>query len=359
MPKTEITDLLTKMVQEGASDLYIAPGIPPRLNIDGKLKDIQAAPLSPEDAKNVIRQMLADEQWDEFFENRELNIAYSLEDVGRFRVNVYFQRGTLASVIRQIKIKIPNLEQLNLPPILGELILTPRGLILVTGATGCGKSTTMAAMIDNRASKIDGHIVTVEDPIEFVFQHNKSIVSQREVGIDTHSFKEALKNVLRQAPNVIYIGELRDAETVEFALHSAETGHLVLATLHSTNAQQTIERIINFFPRESHHQVLVQLSYNLKAIIGQRLIPRKSGARLPILEILINTALVQELIQKGDLGKLKKVMESGKQECMQTFDTHLKELVEKGEVSEEEAFRYADSPSDLRLRLRGFESSIS
>lgn len=358
MADIKITDLLTKMHQSGASDLYLAPGVPPRLNVEGTLTDAHPEPLTPEEVENLVRQMLTEEQWATFLKERELNLGYSLSGIARFRVNVYFQRGTVASVIRQIKMNIPGFEALNLSPLLGELSLTPRGLILVTGATGCGKSTTLAAMIDYRAEHLDGHIVTVEDPIEYIFKHKKSIITQREVGIDTLSFKEALKNTLRQAPTVIFIGELRDAETVEFALHSAETGHLVLSTLHSTNAPQTIERIINFFPLDTHHQVLMQLSYNLKAIICQRLVPRKGGGRLPVLEILINTSLVQELIQKNELGKLKKVMEAGRQEGMQTFDLHLKELVENGLVEEEVALRYADSPSDLSLRLRGFESSI-
>jgi twitching motility protein PilU len=350
----ETTKLLEKMVKTGGSDIFIASGAPPRMNVEGKLQDLGPEPLSPDDTKQIIHQLLTDEQWDEFCKNRELNIAYSLSKIARFRVNVYLQRGTVASVIRQIRVKIPSFKQLNLPPLLEELILSPRGLILVTGATGTGKSTTMAAMIDFRASKMDGHIVTVEDPIEYVFQHGKSLVTQREVGIDTFSFREALKNMLRQAPNVIYIGELRDSETVEFALHSAETGHLVLSTLHSTNAPQTIERVLNFFSREYHHQVLAQLSYNFKAIISQRLIPSESGNRVPVMEILINTAFVQELIHKGEFGQLKKVMESGRQEGMQTFDLHLKELVEKGVISEEKALIYADSPSDLRLKLCGF-----
>jgi twitching motility protein PilU len=350
----EMTKLLEKMVQARGSDIFIASGAPPRMNVEGKLQDLSTEPLSPDDTKQIIRQMLTEEQWNLFLKQRELNIAYSLSKVARFRVNVYLQRGTVASVIRQIRVKIPEFEELHLPPLLEELILSPRGLILVTGATGTGKSTTMAAMIDFRASKLDGHIVTVEDPIEFVFQHRKSLVTQREVGMDTFSFKEALKNSLRQAPNVIYIGELRDAETVEFALHSAETGHLVLSTLHSTNATQTIERVLNFFSREYHQQVLAQLSYNLKAIISQRLIPSESGNRVPILEILINSAFVQELIHKGEFGQMKKVMESGRQEGMQTFDLHLKELVEKRVISEEKALIFADSPSDLRLKLCGF-----
>ena len=354
MAVLEIVKLLEKMVQARGSDIFIASGAPPRMNVEGKLQDLSTEPLSPDDTKQIIRQMLTEEQWNLFLKQRELNIAYSLSKVARFRVNVYLQRGTVASVIRQIRVKIPEFEELHLPPLLEELILSPRGLILVTGATGTGKSTTMAAMIDFRASKLDGHIVTVEDPIEFAFQHRKSLVTQREVGMDTFSFKEALKNSLRQAPNVIYIGELRDAETVEFALHSAETGHLVLSTLHSTNATQTIERVLNFFSREYHQQVLAQLSYNLKAIISQRLIPSESGNRIPILEILINSAFVQELIHKGELGQLKKVMESGRQEGMQTFDLHLKELVGQGIISEAKAMIYADSPSDLRLKLRGF-----
>jgi twitching motility protein PilU len=354
MDDFEITELLHKMAQAGGSDIYIAAWAPPRMNVEGKILDLTPDPLTPERAQKLIRQLLTEEQWAEFYRTRELNMAFSLPQVARFRANVYFQRGTVAAVIRQIRMKIPNFEQLHLPLILADLIMSPRGFIMVTGATGTGKSTTMAAMIDRRASLLDGHIVTVEDPIEYIFEHRMSLVTQREVGIDTLSFKEALKNTLRQSPNVIYIGELRDTETVEFALHSAETGHLVLATLHSTNASQTIERILNFFSKDYHQQVLLQLSYNLKAIVSQRLIPAESGMRWPVLEILINSALVQELLQKAELGQLKKVMEAGRQEGMQTFDVHLKELVEKGIIAEEKALFYADSPSDLRLKLRGF-----
>ncbi len=350
----EILEILEIMVAKGGSDVFIASGSPPRMNVDGRMETLGSDSLSPGKAETLIRQMLTSEQWQEFLKTRELNIAYSLANKARFRVNVYFQKGTPAAVIRQIKIKIPTVSDLNLPALLEKLILSPRGLILVTGATGSGKSSTMAAMIDYRAAQMEGHIVTIEDPIEFVFEHKKSMVTQREVGLDTYSFKEALKNSLRQAPNVIYIGELRDAETVEFALHCAETGHLVLSTLHSTNVPQTIERILNFFSKDGHPQVLIQLSYNLRAIISQRLIPLESKGRYPVLEILINTAFVQETIQKGELGQLKKIMEAGKQEGMQTFDLHLKELVEKKIVSEENALAYADSPSDLRLKLRGF-----
>lgn len=349
-----ITQLLETMVQTGATDLFIAAGSPPRLNVDGKFRDLAAEPLAPEDSKQLIRQLLTEEQWNYFSGTRELNIAYSLGRTGRFRVNVYFQRGTIAGVIRQIRVKIPSSQELNLPPILERLALSPRGLILVTGATGTGKSTSMAAIINYRASQLEGHIVTIEDPIEYIFQHGKSLVTQREVGIDTLSFQEALKNTLRQSPNVIYIGELRDSATVEFALHSAETGHLVFSTLHSTNASQTIERVLNFFSRDHHHQVLAQLSYNLKAVISQRLIPAQAGNRIPVLEILMNTALVQEIIYRGEIGQLKKAMEGGRQEGMQTFDLHLKEFVEKKLVSEETAMIYADSPSDLKLKLRGF-----
>lgn len=354
MNEVEISDLLHKMAETGASDIFLAAGAPPRMSVEGSIRDMAPEPMTPERAQKLVRQLLTDEQWAEFNRTRELNMAFSLPSVARFRVNVYFQRGTVAAVIRQIRMKIPNFEQLHLAPVLADLSMSPRGLILVTGATGTGKSTTMAAMIDYRAGMMDGHVVTVEDPIEYVFQHRKSLITQREVGIDTFSFKEALKNTLRQSPNVIYIGELRDTETVEFALHSAETGHLVLATLHSTNASQTIERVLNFFSKDNHRQVLLQLSYNLKAIISQRLIPAESGVRWPVLEILVNSALVQELLQKGELGQLKKIMEAGRQEGMQTFDLHLRELVEQRIISEEKALLYADSPSDLRLKLRGF-----
>ena len=354
MDEFEVTDLLHKMAQAGGSDIFIAAWAPPRMNVEGKTQDLAPDSLTPERAQKLIRQLLTEEQWAEFYRTRELNMAFSLPQVARFRVNVYFQRGTVAAVIRQIRMKIPGFEELHLPPVLADLITSQRGLLLVTGATGTGKSTTMAAMIDHRAALMEGHVVTVEDPIEYVFQHRKSLITQREVGIDTFSFKEALKNTLRQSPNVIYIGELRDTETMEFALHSAETGHLVLATLHSTNASQTIERILNFFPKDYHQQILLQLSYNLRAIVSQRLIPSESGVRWPVLEVLINSALVQEILQKAELGQLKRVMESGRQEGMQTFDLHLKQLVEQGIISEEKALTYADSPSDLRLKLRGF-----
>lgn len=293
MAGLKVVELLEIMAQAGGSDLYIAVGAPPRMNVEGKMQDLSPELLLPEDTHQLIQQLLTDQQWEQFLQSRELNMAYSLSDRARFRVNAYFQRGTPASVIRQIRMKIPNSQELNLPSLLEALVLSPRGLILVTGATGTGKSTTMAAMIDYRASQADGHIVTIEDPIEFLFEHKRSLVTQREVGMDTLSFKEALQNSLRQAPNVIYIGELRDAETVEFALHSAETGHLVLSTLHSTNAPQSIERVLNFFPRDYHSQVSIQLSYNLRAIISQRLIPTELGNRVPVLEILINTAFAQ------------------------------------------------------------------
>jgi twitching motility protein PilU len=349
-----INALLEIMVEKGGSDLFLAAGSPPRINVEGRLEEIPIEALSPEDSRQLIQQLLTEEQWEGFLRSRESNIAYSLEKIGRFRVNAYLQRGSFASVIRQLRIRIPTARELNLPPLLERLVLSPRGLILVTGATGSGKSTTMAAMINYRAFRAEGHIVTIEDPIEYIFPHGKSLVTQREVGIDTFSFREALKNTLRQAPNVIYIGELRDSETVEFALHSAETGHLVLSTLHSTNASQTVERVLNFFPRNHHEQILAQLSYNLRAVISQRLIPGETGMRIPVLEILINTAFVQEQIRKAEMGDLKKIMESGSQEGMQTFDLHLKELVEKGQITEEKALVFADSPSDLRLKLRGF-----
>ena len=353
----DIDAFLRQMADINGSDLYIAPGVPPRINVDGNLRDAASETLTPKDTRDLVKQMLMDEQWKEFLVNREMNFAYSIKGVARYRVNVYFQRNTIASVIRQIRSDVPDFESLHLPELLGELISGRQGLILVTGATGSGKSTTMAAMIDHRAMMMDGHIVTVEDPIEYVFRHGKSIITQREVGIDTMSFKVALKNTLRQAPNVIYIGELRDAETVEFALHSAETGHLVLATLHSSNAPQTVERVLNFFPKESHHQVLMQLSYNMRAIVCQRLVPAAEDGRLPVMEILINSALARETIQKGALGELKKIMSEGSQEGMQTFDMHLKKYVDQKKVEEDVALKYADSPSDLRLRLRGFKTT--
>lgn len=350
----ELQELLEIMIEKDASDLHITTGGPPRFRIDGRLVSFDHTSLTASDTKRLCYSVLTDAQRHKFEEEWELDFSFGVKGLSRFRGNIYMQRGAVAGAFRAISFEIFNLSELGIPPVVNELISRPKGLVLVTGPTGTGKSTTLAAMIDKINSEKSSHIVTIEDPIEYMFQHRKSLVTQREVGMDTFSFKEALKNTLRQAPNVIYIGELRDADTVEFALHSAETGHLVLSTLHSTNASQTVERVLNFFPRDFHDQVLTQLSYNLKAIVSQRLIPSESGKRVPVLEVLINTAFVQEVIQKGEIGKLKKLMESGRQEGMQTFDLHLKELVEKGVISEDKALIYADSPSDLRLKLRGF-----
>jgi twitching motility protein PilU len=278
---------------------------------------------------------------------------------GRFRVNIFTQRGTIAMVIRRIKVRIPTLAELGLPEGLGKLLLRERGLILMTGATGSGKSTSLAAMIDYRNENLGGHIITIEDPVEFIHPHKKCLISQREVGVDSKSFHIALKNTLRQAPKIIYIGEIRDSDTMGFAMHAAETGHLVLGTLHSNNANQTLERILNFFPQEYHEQLLLQLGLNLQAIISQRLVRKRGGGRTAVLEIMINTPLIAEMITKGNIQGLKTAMANSTSEGSQTFDQHLFRLWKEGVVEEEEAFRMADSANNLRLMMRGIGSGGS
>jgi twitching motility protein PilU len=296
--------------------------------------------------------MLNDKQIAEFERDLELNMAIALQSLGRFRINLYRQRGSVAMVVRYIKSEIPSIEQLNLPPILKELIMEPRGLILVVGSTGSGKSTTLASMIDYRNEHTTGHILTIEEPIEFLHSHKKSIVDQRELGLDTHSYHNALKNAMREAPDVILIGEIRDAETMKHAIAYADTGHLCLSTLHSNNANQTMDRIINFFPDSAHHQLFQDLSEHLKAIISQRLIPTVDGKRVPAVEILIRTPYVADLIAKRDVDSLKDAMKEGAQAGMQTFDQALLRLYEEGRISEQEALAHADSRNDLGLAIR-------
>jgi twitching motility protein PilU len=353
MPPVALQDLLVQMMEQDASDLYLSANAPPKFALQGNFVDAAECELTSEDTRDYANEIMTPEQQAEFIRELEINVSYAIGREGRFRINVFIQRGQVALVIRRIKMIIPRLEELGLPSLLGELVLTERGLVLVTGATGSGKSTALAAMIDYRNERLGGHIITIEDPVEFVHPNKKALISQREVGIDTKSFHIALKNTLRQAPKVIYIGEIRDTDTMEFALHASETGHLVLGTLHSNNANQTLERILNFFPHEYHEQLRLQLSLNLKAIISLRLVRKIEGGRVPALEILLNTPYIGELISKGDITSIKQVMNTSVQEGLQTFDGDLHRLWSAGLITEEEAFRNADSANNLRLRMRG------
>jgi twitching motility protein PilU len=353
MARIPLTQLLQKMIEMECSDLYLAAGTEPKYSVHGNFINAAEGVLKPEDTHAYAMELMRPEEQEEFAREMEINLSYSLSGAGRFRVNIYTQRGTVGLVIRRITVLIPSLEQLGLPDHLGELIMQERGLVLVTGATGTGKSTTLAAMINYRNDRMGGHIITIEDPVEFIHPHKKSLISQREVGIDTKSFHIALKNSLRQAPKVIYIGEIRDTDTMSFALHAAETGHLVLGTLHSNNANQTLERIANFFPHEYLPQLFLQLSLNLRAIISQRLLRRKTGGRVAALEIMMNTPMIAELINKGDVKSIKSVMNASVAAGCQTFDMHIHHLWTQGFISEEEAFRHADSANNLRLRMRG------
>ncbi|MDX2174958.1 MAG: PilT/PilU family type 4a pilus ATPase [Candidatus Sumerlaeia bacterium] len=353
MPAQRLQVLLDLMIRSDASDLYLSAYANPKFSLHGGFTDAWPEQLTPDDTLSYAAELLSEEQREEFARELEINLSFVHGKDGRFRVNCFTQRGCVAIVIRRIKTTIPKFSQLNLPPILGRLITADRGLMLVTGATGSGKSTTLASMIDYRNETMGGHIITIEDPVEFVFDNKQSVITQREVGIDTKSFEVALKNTLRQAPRVIYIGEIRGEDTMHFALHAAETGHLVLATLHSTNANQTIDRIKHFFPADFHEQLLLQLSMNLRAIVSQRLVPAARGGRVPALEILINTPFIAELIQKGDIGAMKDAIAESRHEGLQTFDQHLLDLWKAGAISPEEALRNADSANNLRLRMRG------
>jgi len=352
-PPVPLRDMLQAMITQDASDLYLAAKAKPKFSLQGNFVDAAEAELTEEDTSSYAQELMSPDQKEEFRREMEVNLAFATGEEGRFRVNIFTQRGSVAIVIRRIKVTIPKLEELGLPPLLGELIMQDRGLLLMTGATGSGKSTTLAAMIDYRNERLGGHIVTIEDPIEFVHPNKVALINQREVGIDTKSFHIALKNTLRQAPKIIYIGEIRDTDTMTFALHASETGHLVLGTLHSNNANQTLERIMNFFPHEYHPQLLLQLSLNLRAVLSQRLLRKIGGGRAPALEILLNTPYIAELITKGDIQAIKATMMASKAEGLQTFDQDIHRLWKAKVVTEEEAFRSADSANNLRLRMRG------
>ena len=342
---------LRTMVERDASDLYMSSGAPMSAKIDGTLLPLNDVTLTPEQVKEVAYSVMNEEQIREFEHKPEMNLAISEEGVGRFRVNIFRQRNSISMVIRNIKTEIPDWKLLGLPEILTDVIMEKRGLVLFVGATGSGKSTSLASLIDFRNTNSAGHIITIEDPVEFVHSHKKSIVNQREVGLDTDSYEDALKNTLRQAPDVILIGEIRDQETMEHALAFAETGHLAISTLHANNANQALDRIINFFPEERRNQLLLDLSLNLRAFVSQRLIKSVDGKRAAAVEILLGTPLVQDMIRRGDVHEIKEVMQKSESLGMQTFDRALYKLVEAGRIDTEEALKNADSPNNLRLSL--------
>lgn len=345
--------LLKLMVEKNASDLFITTGVAPSIKVNGTITPVGKTPLSPEKARQIVESIMDEDQIKDFHHNKELNFAIAREGVGRFRVSAFYQRNEVGMVLRLIEMVIPTVEDLLLPPILNDLVMTKRGIIIFVGATGTGKSTSLAAMVGYRNRNTKGHIVTIEDPIEFVHQHEGCIVTQREVGVDTESFEVALRNTLRQAPDVILIGEIRTPETMEHAITFAETGHLVLATLHANNANQALDRIQHFFPTERQGQLWMDLSLNLKAMIAQQLIPLADGSgRRAAIEILINTPLAGDLIRKGEVHKLKELMARSNELGMRTFDQALYELYDEGLITYEDAILYADSKNDLRLLIK-------
>ncbi len=348
----DIAPYLKLMVQKNGSDLFFSTGAAPHLKAEGRTLPIGENRLQHGQVRELAYSIMTDDQKSEFERTMECNLAISVGGLGRFRVNVFRQRGDVAMVLRYIKAEIPKIEELKLPQILKQLIMEPRGLILVVGSTGSGKSTTLASMIDHRNETTTGHILTIEDPIEFLHNHKKSVVDQREVGLDTLSFENALHNALREAPDVILIGEIRDAATMQHATAYAETGHLCLATLHANNANQAIDRIVNFFPDSAHKQLFNDLSLNLKAVISQRLVKTVDGKRAPAVEIMLATSFISELIQKGDIHSIKEAMEQGDTVGMQTFDMALYDLYKRKLITVEEALRNADSRNNLSLKIR-------
>jgi twitching motility protein PilU len=346
-------DLLRMMVQKDGSDLFITAGAVPSMKMDGKMTPLSNQSLSPQHTQVLVRSLMNDRQMAEFDQTRECNFAISLPGVSRFRVNAFTQRGSVGVVLRVIRSDIPEFADLDLPPILKDVSMTSRGLVIFVGATGSGKSTSLAAMVGYRNEHSKGHIVTIEDPIEFIHNHKNCIVTQREVGVDTESYEIALKNTLRQAPDVILIGEIRDRETMDYAIAFAETGHLCLSTLHANSTNQALDRIINFFPEERRAQLLMDLSLNLKGIVSQRLIPRADGeGRIPAVEVMLNTPLMSDLIFKGNVHEIKELISKSNELGMQTFDQALFDLYESGRITYEDALRNADSLNDLRLRIK-------
>ncbi len=347
----EFKDYLRMLVQNDGSDLYLTVDAPPAAKFQGVLRPLETIKLTKERLKEIAYGLMDLEQQKAFEHQPELNLAISEPGIGRFRVNIFKQRNCFSLVIRNIKVDIPNADKLGLPDVLKRVIMEKRGLILFIGGTGSGKSTSLAALIDHRNSNSSGHIITIEDPIEYIHPHKKSLVNQREVGVDTLSYEDALKNTLRQAPDVILIGEIRSQETMEHALAFAETGHLCLSTLHANNSNQALDRIINFFPEERRNQLLLDLSLNLKAFVSQRLVPTIDGKRTAAIEILLASQLVRDLIHKGDIHAIKEAMEKSENIGMQTFDSHLLRLFKEGIISLDEALQNSDSPNNLKLKI--------
>ncbi len=353
----DISKFLQLMVNEEASDIFFSTHANVSMKVMGKLRPVSKQKLTSEQIHAILRNLVDDEKMQEFHDTLELNFAISLPEIGRFRANAFRQRGDVALVIRHIKTEIPKVSDINLPSILNDLVAHKNGLIMVVGATGSGKSTTLAAMIGYRNANIGGHILTIEDPVEFIHSHKKSIVNQREVGLDTLNYSNALKNAMREAPDVILIGEVRDSETMEHAMAYADTGHLCLTTLHASNALQSLDRIFNFFPKNAHRQLSEDLSRNLRAIISQRLIPGKDGNLYPAVEVLINTPYVTEILQQGKLEKLPEAMEQGAKYGMATFDEVLYKMYKAGTIDVKTALEYADSYNNLQLKIRMSDGS--
>ncbi|AHI28897.1 PilT/PilU family type 4a pilus ATPase [Marinobacter similis] len=347
-----INKYLNVLAKNDGSDLYLSTGAPPCAKFQGTLKPLSREVLKSGEVEAIANGIMDDEQRAIFNNDLEMNLAMSLPGIGRFRVNIFKQRNEVAIVARNINTDIPKFDDLGLPPVLKELVMNKRGLVLFVGGTGSGKSTSLAALIDYRNSNVGGHIITIEDPVEFVHKHKKSIINQREVGVDTRSFKNALKNTLRQAPDVILIGEIRDRETMEHALEFAETGHLAISTLHANNANQALERIINLFPDEKRPALLMSLAQNIRGFVSQRLVPTADGKRCAAVEVLLGTKTIQELILKNRLPEIKEIMEKSENLGMQTFDAALFKLYESGRVTLEDAIANADSPNNLRLRIK-------
>jgi twitching motility protein PilU len=348
-----INDLLRLMVSRGGSDLFLTADFPPAIKVDGKVTKVSPQPLNSQHTLALVRSVMNDKQAAEFERTKECNFAISPQGIGRFRVNAFVQQGSVGLVLRTIPQTLPSIDNLNLPSVLKEVAMTKRGLVIFVGATGSGKSTSLAAMVDYRNENSYGHIITIEDPVEFVHPHKNCIITQREVGLDTDGWEAALKNTLRQAPDVILMGEIRDRETMEHAVAFAETGHLCMATLHANSANQALDRIINFFPEERRAQLLMDLSLNLKGLVSQRLLPREEGrGRAAAVEIMLNSPLISDLIFKGEVTEIKEIMKKSREMGMQTFDQALFDLYETHMVTMEDALRNADSVNDLRLQFK-------